>query len=103
MKRLLFIFLITNLLTLPVFARDYNALRKLARGIVNVSFGWAEVPLQMIEVRKETNELGGMFWGGVKGLAFMVKRAFVGAYEVVTFPFPKYVPIVEPEFIFEED
>lgn len=103
MKRLFTIFLISNLFILPVFAQDYNALRKLGRGVVNVSFGWVEVPLQMTKVKKETNELGGMFWGALKGLAFMVGRTFVGTYEVVTFLIPSYAPVVEPEFIFKED
>ncbi|MFH1504274.1 MAG: exosortase system-associated protein, TIGR04073 family [Candidatus Omnitrophota bacterium] len=84
------------------YADDNNALRKLARGIINGGFCWLEVPRQMIKVNSEHGDIAGFCLGALKGSAFFVGRAFVGLYEVSTFLIPPYKPVVEPEFIFSE-
>lgn len=105
MRKVFVMALIFTLLSLPLFAQEpifeqeYNPLRKLGRGSVNVLFCWLELPYQMIEAGKKTNELGAMSFGFLKGMGYVTARAFIGAYETVTFLFPRYQPLIEPEFI----
>lgn len=82
---------------------DQNPLRKVARGAVNVTLGWAEIPRQVIKVNKENGDIAGVFWGPLKGFAFFIGRTAIGVYEVTTFLLPPYKPVVKPEFIFSEE
>ncbi len=82
---------------------DQNPLRKIARGTVNVTLGWTEIPRQMIKVNKENGDIAGVFWGPLKGFAFFIGRTAVGVYEVTTFLLPPYKPVVKPEFILSDD
>jgi len=107
-KKICFLLMIFQLCLLPVHARDYNPLSKVARGLVNVSFGWLEIPRQMVKVKKAegheiSGELAGAFWGPLKGLTYFLGRAIVGSYEVATFLIPTYKPLVRPEYIFADD
>lgn len=101
-KRICLLMIILQLLILPLYAQDYNPLRKLSRGIVGASLGWTEMPRQMIEVNKEEGEVAGFFLGCFKGLLCTVGRTLLGMYEIVTFLLPSYRPLVEPEFLFYE-
>ena len=100
MRKAIIISMIFILFAAPLFAKNQDPLRKLSRGLVNVSWGWVEIPRQMIKSEKETNEVGGFFIGLFKGIVYTVGRSFIGAYEVATFLIPSYRPVVEPEFIF---
>jgi len=82
---------------------DQNPLRKIARGTVNVTLGWTEIPRQMIKVNKANGDIAGIFWGPLKGFAYFLGRTAVGVYEVTTFLLPPYKPVVNPEFILSED
>lgn len=82
---------------------DQNPLRKIARGTVNVTLGWTEIPRQMIKVNKASGDVAGVFWGPLKGFAYFLGRTAVGVYEVTTFLLPPYKPVVNPEFILSED
>ncbi|MFA5271583.1 MAG: exosortase system-associated protein, TIGR04073 family [Candidatus Omnitrophota bacterium] len=82
---------------------DQNPLRKIARGTVNVTLGWTEIPRQMIKVNKDSGDIAGVFWGPLKGFAFFLGRTAVGVYEVTTFLLPPYKPVVNPEFILSDD
>lgn len=82
---------------------DQNPLRKIARGTVNATLGWTEIPRQMIKVNKENGDIAGVFWGPLKGFAFFLGRTAVGVYEVTTFLLPPYKPVVNPEFILSDD
>ena len=82
-----------------------KALTKLGRGLSNIFFGWAEIPVtfdQQIKGKKSLTHLLGV--GTVLGTARAVIRTTVGVFEVVTFPFStperNYEPILEPEFLF---
>jgi len=104
-KAVLFFIILQLLFSLPLYAQDYNFLRKLARGFINLSLGWIELPKQMVEVKGEggaAGEINGFFWGSLKGFTYFLGRTAVGGYEVVTFAIPTYKPIFEPEFIFAE-
>ena len=89
--------------------RDYNALRKLARGAANVTLSWVEIPRQIMhvtdpdETEPTTHDVAGVFWGPVKGFAFFLGRMALGTYELVTFLVPPYRPLVEPEFVISEE
>ena len=75
--------------------------RKLGRGLTNL----AEVS-RLGELRRSMEQRAiwdspeqGMSRGFISGVSNTVKRTAVGAYEVVTFPIPKYdEPIIEPEW-----
>jgi putative exosortase-associated protein (TIGR04073 family) len=82
---------------------DQNPLRKVARGAVNATLGWVEIPRQMMKENKTKGDIAGVFWGPLKGFAFFVGRTAVGIYEVTTFLIPPYKPVVNPEFILSED
>lgn len=83
-----------------------NAIRKLARGVANVSTGWLEVFKQIGRETASNGDLGGIFLGPIKGIFKALGRTAAGVYEVATFiiPVPSYYdPLVEPEFVFGED
>ncbi|MDP2923055.1 MAG: exosortase system-associated protein, TIGR04073 family [Candidatus Omnitrophota bacterium] len=82
---------------------EQNPLRKIARGTVNTTLGWLEIPRQTIKVNKEKGDIAGAFWGPLKGFAFFVKRTAIGIYEVTTFLLPPYKSVIEPEFIFADE
>ncbi len=83
-----------------------DAIRKLGRGICNcITF-----PLEIFNQISKTNNTDGpmaaVSYGVAKGVIMTGYRAVVGAYEVLTFPFPVpeyYKPIlVDPEFMLED-
>lgn len=79
---------------------------KLARGAVNFSTGWIELPKQIYLVGQAEGWVTGALRGPIDGLGMFVVRTVAGAYEVVTFPVPippRYQPMVAPEFIWEPD
>lgn len=113
-KKAFILLVVVQLVFLPLFAQEspepktnYGPLRKLARGAINVAFGWLEIPRQMIRVKQEigqtTGDIVGFTWGSLKGLAWCIGRTAIGALELVTFAIPEYDPIIEPEFIFSEE
>lgn len=102
-KKLLAIVAICGLITSPVYAGQYNPVRKLARGVTNFSLSWVELPRQMIHVNEESGDLAGLSYGTLKGFLCFVGRFIIGAYEVGTFILPTYRPLIEPEFIFSEE
>jgi len=90
-------------LSSPVFAQDMG--RKLGRGLGNILTGWLEIPKNIYDTSVESNVFAGLTLGTVKGVGMTVVRTVVGSYEVATFPFPvpeEYKPIIEPEFVFQE-
>lgn len=93
--------LLISALNNPVYA--YDALDKLARGVINLLVSPLEF-LQGIGDAYSEHDIAvafpaGLFWGTVN----TVKRAAVGAFEIATFPLPipaGYVPIIEePAFL----
>ncbi len=78
--------------------RVFEANRKLGRGVSNVVFGPLEVFKGMNEAHKETNWIGGLTWGPIRGAGNMFRRMGTGLYEIATFPKPTKV-IEKPEFV----
>ena len=77
-----------------------NKLRKLGRGVANVLTGVIEVPKNIYEVEKNDGGFAAVTYGAARGAwRFVVRSAFVGPWEVLTFP-TSTEPVVEPEFPF---
>jgi putative exosortase-associated protein (TIGR04073 family) len=82
-------------------AAAQTAVRKMGRGLANMTTSFLEIPGQMV---KETRAQGagiGIPFGFAKGLGMIVPRVLVGVYEFLSAPFPApagYRPILNPEF-----
>ncbi len=97
-------FFILSASTQCCFAGD--AVRKLARGAANVSTGWLEIFKQIKNETEKNGDFAGFFLGPIKGMLKAIGRTAAGVYEVATFiiPIPSYYePLVEPEFVFNND
>jgi putative exosortase-associated protein (TIGR04073 family) len=101
-KRFFALIFVFQFMIFSLYAQDYNPLRKIARGTVNLSLGWTEIFRQTIKVTEEKGDIAGIFWGPLKGLTFALGRTTLGVCEIATFIFPPYRALVEPEFIFSE-
>ena len=82
-----------------------RALTKLGRGLSNIMFGWAEVPVTFDRKLKEGKPLAYLLGVvPVLGTARAVMRTTTGVFEVVTFPFSdhdiNYEALLEPDYIF---
>ncbi len=104
--------------SIPVMAQMYNpdedlpkptfiekSLTKLGRGMGNIFFGWAEIPMTFDRDLKKGKPLGHLLGvSPVLGTAKALMRTGVGVYEAVSFPYSdkktNFEPILEPEFIF---
>lgn len=102
----------------PVSAQLYNpeldlpkptglekSLTKLGRGVSNVLFGWAEIPVTFDEKYKAGKPLAYLLGVvPVLGGARAVMRTSTGVFEMVSFPFTdkavNYDAVLEPEYIF---
>lgn len=78
---------------------------KLGRGLSNVIWGWAEIPLTFDRKLKEGKPFTYLFGvAPVLGTARAVMRTSTGVFEAVTFPFSdkdvNFEAVLEPEYIF---
>ena len=79
----------------------HPAFEKLGRGVSNVLFGWAEIPLNIHKRYTESDTGGSYISGAVHGVVKGVVRTGVGVYETATFflPYPEdfrpVLPILE--------
>ena len=82
-------------------------MRKLGRGVANITTGAAELPLTMEQTAKEEGELAGATVGTLKGIGKAAGRMLAGGFETLTFLFPNpqvgYTPLVYPEFTRVDD
>ncbi len=88
----------------PCFAQ--NMLRKLGRGVANVTTSTLEVPKSIQESFYDDGPAAAATYGLLDGIYKFIVRTAVGVFEIVTFPFPipeEYAPVVEPEFLFSPD
>ena len=75
---------------------------KLARGVVNATTGWVEVPKQTV-IGGRDGKVPGFFTGVFKGVGLGAARTLVGGYEIATFwgPGPARVePVMKPATVF---
>lgn len=78
---------------------------KLGRGLSNVVWGWAEIPLTFDRKMKQGKPFTYLFGvAPVLGTARAVMRTSTGVFETVTFPFSdedvNFEAVLEPEYIF---
>jgi len=88
----------------PCFAQ--NMLRKLGRGIANVSTCPFELPRSIQNSFYEDGPVAAGTYGILDGIFKLLVRAVAGVYEIATFPIPlptNYTPVVEPEFLFSPE
>ena len=81
------------------------SLTKLGRGVSNILYGWAEIPVTFDRKLKEGKPFAYLFGVvPVLGTARALMRTGTGVFEVVTFPFSDrdvaYRAVLEPEYIF---
>ncbi len=74
---------------------------KLTRGITNVITGPLELPKYLIggAFNCNTKPLDGLGVGLVRGTSRAIERVGIGFWEVFTFPFPDFEPLLCPEYI----
>jgi len=82
------------------FADD--PIKKLGRGIANVTMGWLTFFSTVEDTGKSDGVYAAVTYGILKGFAKAIQRTAVGVYETVSFPIPfpkEYKPILtKPEF-----
>lgn len=82
-----------------------KSLTKLGRGLSNIMFGWAEIPMTFDRKLKEGKPFAYLFGVvPVLGTARALMRTSTGVFEAVSFPFSdadvRYEAVLEPEYIF---
>lgn len=91
MKKLIYlIFVFTSLFHINAFANDYmNSVgSKFGRGVENIVTSPAEIPCTMESEMHQGDRIIRFFTGAIKGTFLFLRRAVVGATEIVTFPVP---------------
>jgi putative exosortase-associated protein (TIGR04073 family) len=69
-------------------ANDYGPTRKLGRGLSNVVFGIAELPVQIARVNTREGNSAALGYGVVRGIGRSSMRIGAGLWEMFSFPFP---------------
>jgi putative exosortase-associated protein (TIGR04073 family) len=82
------------------YAHSHTAAEKFGRGLAGLTCGFLELPGNIV---KETRNQGamGVPVGFALGMGKFLTRELVGAYEVISAPFPyppAYRPILQPEY-----
>ena len=105
-KALIIAVAIVTILSIATASYAQDPAKKLGRGIANILTGWVEIPKNIYNTSIEMNPLVGLTVGTAKGIGMSIVRTGAGVYELITFPFPipeDYMPILEPEFVFQTD
>lgn len=61
---------------------------KVSQGLANITFGFVEIPKNIINISNDHNIFVGMTWGLLRGVGHTVGRTLVGTAELVTSPIP---------------
>lgn len=81
-------------------SNDHGPTRKLGRGLSNLVFGIAELPVTIARVNSREGNFAAAGYGVVRGAGRSYMRFQTGLFEIVTFPFPAnrgtYYPILKP-------
>lgn len=79
-------------------ANEYGPTRKLSRGLSNVVFGLAELPVQIARVNTREGNAAALSYGVVRGIGRSYWRLHTGLWEMLSFPFPRnkgtYYPVL---------
>lgn len=81
-------------------SNNYGPTRKLGRGISNLAFGVAELPVTIAKVNEREGNSAALGYGVVRGVGRSCMRFHAGLFEIFSFPFPAnrgtYYPILRP-------
>jgi len=84
-------------------ANDYGWTRKLGRGLSNLLFDIAELPVTVAKTNEHEGNSAAAGYGLVRGLGRTSVRCGAGLIEVLTFPFPTthrtYYPILPSDIL----
>jgi putative exosortase-associated protein (TIGR04073 family) len=69
-------------------SNEYGPTRKLGRGISNVVFGLAELPVTIARVNERDGNSAAASYGVVRGVGRSYMRFHTGLAEIFSFPFP---------------
>ena len=69
-------------------SNDYGPTRKLGRGLSNLVFGIAELPVTISKINEREGNSAAAGYGVVRGLGRSGLRMGSGLFEFLTFPFP---------------
>jgi len=82
-------------------SNDYGPTRKLGRGLSNLVFGIAELPVTIAKINEREGNSAAAGYGVVRGLGRSGARMGSGLFEFLTFPFPMtrrtYYPLLPSE------
>lgn len=85
-------------------AHEMTATRKFGRGLAGLTLGILELPGNMAQEWRNDGPLSGLTVGFVMGIVKVPARTLVGAYELLSGPFPLpagYEPLLTPEYPWE--
>ena len=71
-------------------AADHGPTRKLGRGLSNMVFGWAEIPVTIARINTIEGNSAAAGYGVVRGTGRAFARFGVGLYEALLWPIPVY-------------
>jgi|ERR1700730_6094681 len=80
-------------------SNDYGPTRKLGRGIANLLFATAEVPVTVGRINKEEGNSAASSYGIVRGMGRSTERHFTGLFEILLFPFPMWHDSYRPVLV----
>ena len=80
-------------------SNDYGPTRKLGRGIGNLLYASAELPVTVGRINKGEGNSAAASYGIVRGLGRSTKRHFTGLFEILTFPFPVWRDSYRPVLV----
>ena len=107
-RRTILIGIIISLFVIAFAVPGYcdDPIRKLGRGICNVTTFPLEMVKQTSDIANSDGPMAGATYGVLRGIGMMGARIIVGVYEIATFLVPvppEYKPILtDPEFFLEE-
>ena len=82
-------------------SNDQGPTRKLGRGISNLVWGVAELPVSITTVNTKEGNAAAAGYGVVRGVGRSLMRIQAGVFEILTFPFPvvrgTYFPILDSD------
>ena len=82
-------------------SKDYGPTRKLGRGLSNLVFGIAELPVTIAKINEREGNSAAAGYGVVRGLGRSGMRIGSGLFEFLTFPFPTkhhtYYPLLRSD------
>lgn len=100
MKKVLAAGIVAIILFAVGTAANADPVEKAARGIINVTTGWLEIPKVIYQDSVNENPLFGATFGLLHGAGCAIYRTGAGLIDIVTCPFKPYDEHIVPEYVF---